>query len=102
MQRAVAADQPEPGAVSLLGTTYGGDGQTNFALPNLHGRTPIHVGSGHTLGESGGEQAHTLSIAELPQHIHVAQATTPTADTPAATANVLAGSPASSTPRPPS
>ena len=51
---------------SLLGTTFGGDGRVNFALPDLRGRTPIHVGSGHTLGERGGEQAHTLSIAELP------------------------------------
>ena len=46
---------------SLLGTTFGGDGRVNFALPDLRGRTPIHVGSGHTLGERGGEQAHTLS-----------------------------------------
>lgn len=59
---------------SLLGTTYGGDGQTNFALPDLRARVPIHVGSGHTLGEQGGEQAHTLSIAELPTHTHVANA----------------------------
>jgi microcystin-dependent protein len=59
---------------SLLGTTFGGDGRVNFALPDLRGRTPIHVGSGHTLGERGGEQAHTLSIAELPEHTHVAQA----------------------------
>jgi microcystin-dependent protein len=57
---------------SLLGTTFGGDGRVNFALPDLRGRTPIHVGSGHTLGERGGEQAHTLSIAELPEHTHVA------------------------------
>ena len=56
---------------SLLGTTFGGDGRVNFALPDLQGRTPIHVGSGHTLGERGGEQAHTLSIAELPTHTHV-------------------------------
>jgi microcystin-dependent protein len=59
---------------SLLGTTFGGNGQTNFALPDLRARTPIHVGSGHTLGEQGGEQAHTLSISELPTHTHVAQA----------------------------
>jgi microcystin-dependent protein len=56
---------------SLLGTTYGGDGRVNFALPDLQGRVPIHMGSGHTLGERGGEQAHTLSISELPQHVHV-------------------------------
>lgn len=62
------------GLFSLLGTTFGGDGRVNFALPDLRGRTPIHVGSGHTLGERGGEQAHTLSIAELPQHTHVWQA----------------------------
>jgi microcystin-dependent protein len=66
---------------SLLGTTYGGDGRVNFALPDLRGRTPIHVGSGHTLGERGGEQAHTLSISELPQHAHVANATTNTSTT---------------------
>lgn len=58
---------------SLLGTTFGGDGRVNFALPDLRGRTPIHVGSGHTLGERGGEQAHTLSIAELPTHTHSSQ-----------------------------
>jgi microcystin-dependent protein len=57
---------------SLLGTTFGGDGRVNFGLPDLRSRTPIHVGSAHTLGERGGEQAHTLSIAELPQHTHVA------------------------------
>jgi microcystin-dependent protein len=56
---------------SLLGTTFGGDGRVNFALPDLRARAPIHVGSGHTLGERGGEPAHTLSIAELPTHTHV-------------------------------
>jgi microcystin-dependent protein len=60
---------------SLLGTTYGGDGRVNFGLPNLQGRAPIHMGSGHTLGERGGEQAHTLSISELPTHIHITNAT---------------------------
>ena len=59
---------------ALLGTTFGGDGRVNFALPDLRARTPIHVGSGHTLGERGGEQAHTLNISELPTHTHVAQA----------------------------
>lgn len=59
---------------ALLGTTFGGDGRVNFALPNLQGRVPIHAGGGHTLGEGGGEPAHTLSISELPQHTHVAQA----------------------------
>jgi microcystin-dependent protein len=78
---------------SLLGTTFGGDGRVNFALPDLRGRTPIHVGSGHTLGERGGEQAHTLSIAELPTHTHVASATTATGNNPVPTSNILADSP---------
>lgn len=81
------------GLFSLLGTTFGGDGRVNFALPDLRSRTPIHVGSGHTLGERGGEPAHTLSIAELPEHVHVANANgnPSTANTPSATA-VLANS----------
>jgi microcystin-dependent protein len=61
---------------ALLGTTFGGDGRVNFALPDLRGRVPIHVGSGHTLGERGGEQAHTLSIAEIPTHVHFDQVST--------------------------
>ena len=61
---------------SLLGTTYGGDGRVNFGLPNLQSRVPIHMGSGHALGERGGEQAHTLSISEIPTHVHSARATT--------------------------
>ena len=71
---------------SLLGTTYGGNGQTTFALPDLRARTPIHVGSGHTLGEKAGEQAHTITQAEMPTHIHSANATTAaaTAGNPAA------------------
>jgi microcystin-dependent protein len=60
---------------SLLGTTYGGDGRVNFGLPDLRGRASMHMGSGHTLGERGGEQAHTLSISEIPTHTHVASAT---------------------------
>lgn len=59
---------------SLLGTMYGGNGQTNFALPNLQGRVPMHVGSSHSFqGEAGGEAAHTVTVSELPQHIHFAQ-----------------------------
>jgi microcystin-dependent protein len=65
---------------SLLGTTYGGNGQTTFALPDLQGRVPIHQGSGHTTGEKGGEQAHTLSLSELPQHNHMMQAVGADAD----------------------
>ena len=55
---------------SLLGTTFGGDGRVNFGLPDLRAKAPIHVGNGHTLGERGGEDAHTLTLAEMPQHIH--------------------------------
>src|SRR5258706_2489378 len=51
---------------SLLGTTYGGDGRVNFGLPDLRSRTPLHQGGSHTLGERGGEQAHTLNGNELP------------------------------------
>jgi len=78
---------------SLLGTTFGGNGQTTFALPDLRGRVPIHAGASHTLGERAGEQAHTLSVAELPQHQHAAQATSATGDTPVAPTNLLADSP---------
>jgi len=56
---------------SLLGTTYGGDGRVNFALPDLRSRVPIHMGSGFTLGQKGGEENHTLIISELPTHTHI-------------------------------
>jgi len=62
---------------SLLGTTYGGNGQVNFALPDFRGRTPISEGNGYTLGERGGEQAHTLTINEIPAHTHVLKAIAP-------------------------
>jgi microcystin-dependent protein len=58
---------------SLLGTTYGGDGRVNFGLPNLQGRSPVHMGNGISLGERGGETAHTLNISELPAHQHTPQ-----------------------------
>jgi microcystin-dependent protein len=75
---------------SLLGTTYGGDGRVNFGLPNLQGNTPIHMGNGHTLGERGGQQTHTLTQQEMPQHVHTAMAANapPTASAPS-TARVL-------------
>jgi microcystin-dependent protein len=80
------------GLFSLLGTTFGGDGRVNFALPDLRGRAPIHVGSGHTLGERGGEQAHTLSIAELPTHTHLVNASsTATGGSSSPSGNYLGG-----------
>lgn len=78
------------GLFSLLGTTYGGDGRVNFGLPNLQGRVPIHMGNGHTLGEQGGEQAHTLSIPELPTHVHTVNGS----DTPVETPNPTGSLPA--------
>lgn len=69
---------------SLLGTTYGGDGRTTFALPDLRGRTPIHVGEGFQLGQKTGSEAHTLSASEIPAHTHVVSASnnTPNRETP--------------------
>jgi microcystin-dependent protein len=55
---------------SLLGTTFGGDGRVNFALPDLRGRLPIHFGSFHTLGERAGEENHTLISTEMAAHAH--------------------------------
>ena len=80
------------GLFSLLGTTFGGDGRVNFALPDLRGRVPIHVGSGHTLGERGGEQAHTVSVAELPTHTHVLNATSNDGNAVLPSGNLLARS----------
>ena len=77
---------------SLLGTTYGGDGRVNFALPDLRGRVPIHTGNGHTLGERSGEQSHTLSISELPTHTHVLKASSADANTPVPGNDLLARS----------
>jgi microcystin-dependent protein len=60
---------------SILGTMYGGNGQTTFALPDLRGRTSIHIGQGFTQGQAGGELVHTLNTAEMPAHNHFVQAT---------------------------
>jgi|SRR6187200_2202204 len=78
---------------SLLSTTYGGNGTTTFMLPNLQGRVPNHTGGiGHFLGESGGEQNHTLTIAEMPQHTHAASASTTAGSTNLPANNVLGNS----------
>jgi microcystin-dependent protein len=55
---------------SLLGTTYGGDGRTSFALPDLRGRVPLNFGNAFSLGQSGGQEAHALTLAEMPSHGH--------------------------------
>ena len=60
---------------SLLGTTYGGDGEVTFALPDLRGRTPIHKNSDHAQGQRAGAETHPLSTNEMPQHTHVLQGT---------------------------
>ena len=80
---------------SLLGTTYGGDGRTSFALPDLRGRVPIHVGradggSFHAEGAKGGERTHTLAVNELPQHRHMMRAKGANGDAPTPGGTVLA------------
>ena len=79
---------------SLLGTTYGGDGEVTFALPNLQSRIPVHQGKGmnltpRVLGQTGGEDAHTLSMAEMSSHDHTIAATSGTATTETASSSVL-------------
>jgi microcystin-dependent protein len=61
---------------SLLGTMYGGDGRVTFALPDLRGRVPVHVGAGFSQGQSFGEQAHTVTQSEMPAHTHLVTAST--------------------------
>jgi microcystin-dependent protein len=74
---------------ALLGTTYGGNGQTNFALPNLQGRTPIHFGGAHTLGESAGASAVTITQQTMPAHTHFPSAKNIVGDTNIPTSNVV-------------
>ena len=74
---------------SLLGTTYGGDGRTNFGLPNLRGRVPIHFGDGRSMGEAAGEEFHTLTVAEMPAHSHSVLGTTTDASQAVPNGNLL-------------
>ena len=83
---------------SLLGTIYGGDGRTSFALPDLRGRVPIHEGQGsggsnHPIGSRGGEETHILSTSEMPTHSHQMVATTAGANQPSPANNFLAAAP---------
>ncbi|HEX8692641.1 MAG TPA: tail fiber protein [Longimicrobium sp.] len=75
---------------ALLGTTYGGNGQTNFALPNLRGRVPIHFGNGQDLGEAAGSTSVTVNIQQLPTHTHGASAVSDLADNPSPAGAFLA------------
>jgi len=75
---------------SLLGTTYGGDGRTSFALPDLRSRTPIHKGDGHTLGQKGGAETVTLTAAEIAAHTHTVKASSSPGDNTSPTGHVLA------------
>ena len=74
---------------SLLGTTYGGDGRTSFALPDLRGRVPIHASDGHRLGQKSGAETHTLASSEIPNHDHALKGTDQDGDAPVPTNNVL-------------
>jgi microcystin-dependent protein len=76
---------------ALLGTTYGGNGQTTFALPDLRGRVPIHIGQGHTLGERAGQSAHTITMSEMAQHLHFAMGSGNNGDTVIPAGGVLGG-----------
>jgi microcystin-dependent protein len=75
---------------NLIGTTYGGDGQSTFALPDLRGRVPVHFGSGFTLAETGGAEQVTLTQAQIPAHSHPFIATTNGADQNSVSGNLLA------------
>jgi microcystin-dependent protein len=76
---------------NLIGTTYGGDGQTTFALPNLASRIPYHQGAGYVLGQTGGVEQVTLTQQQIPMHTHTANANNTNADQPGPTGNVWGG-----------
>jgi microcystin-dependent protein len=74
---------------SLLGTMYGGNGQTTFALPDFRGRVPIHIGGGFTEGQAGGQEFHTVNSSEMPSHNHFAQASNAAANSNIPLGNLL-------------
>src|ERR1043165_788895 len=75
---------------SLLGTTYGGDGRTTFALPDLRGKAPMHTSNTHTLGETAGQESHTITMGEMAAHTHNVQASSNTSNAPGPTNNFFA------------
>ncbi len=81
---------------NLIGTTYGGDGQSTFALPNLASRVPMHMGSGagatYVIGQVGGEEQVTLTVNQIPAHSHVPQANSGTGSQASPANNVWASS----------
>ncbi|GJM09628.1 MAG: tail Collar domain-containing protein [Lysobacteraceae bacterium] len=78
---------------SLLGTNYGGDGRTSFALPDLRSRTPIHVGDGHQLAQKSGAETVTLNAAEIAAHTHTVKASSAPGDNPSPADDNLAAVP---------
>lgn len=81
----------------LIGTTYGGDGESTFALPDLRGRLPLHQGNGFIMAETGGVEEVTLATTQIPAHSHPFLASTDPTTTPNALGNVL-GTPPAATP----
>jgi microcystin-dependent protein len=77
---------------SILGTTYGGNGQTTFALPDFRGRVPVHAGAGFIQGQAGGQEFHTVTSSEMPAHTHQVNATTAPGTVNVPTGNYLANS----------
>ena len=77
---------------NLIGTTYGGDGQSTFALPDLRGRVPLHFGNGFTLSETGGVETITLTVPQIPSHTHALLASGATGDEVSPAGHVLASS----------
>src|SRR5512136_928486 len=77
---------------NLIGTTYGGDGQSTFALPNLQSRVPVHQGTGFTLAQTGGEEQVTLTVNQIPAHTHIPQANSGTGAQTSPSGNVWANS----------
>lgn len=88
----ILAIQQNQAIFALLGTNYGGNGVTTFALPDLRSRVPLHTGAGYVLGETGGEAAHVLTLAEMPPHNHALIATTAAGSQSTPVGNVPAGS----------